>query len=153
MGNWIRAQLRWVFFILHFGGGFLILWLLFKLARFSFYPSHNINFSLEAFMQTGYLVAGVIWGNLGWDAFKRITPDASPRRFVYILTRTFIPICVALPIFLVILSMFFQGHYLYWKSACTWYNGVLIGIAILVLLLQRLYRHSESGFFNELWGG
>lgn len=152
MKSWMRKRLRWIFFTLHFGGGFLLLWLVFKLTLFSFFPMQGVRIGLEALTQTGYLVAGVIWGNVGWDAFKNIPSDASPSLLIYVLTRTLTPVLVLLPIFTIICSVFFEGHYLYWKQACTWQNGVFLSMAIIALLLQRLYRRSESGFFYRTWG-
>lgn len=147
-----RAMKRWIFFTLHFALGFVMLWFLHKLAQFSFLPLGRAPLWSQALVDTLYLVAGVIWGNVGWDAFKRFPKDASWSLFIYVLSRTLVPVLVALPLAIFILSLFFQTHYLSWRATVTWQNSVLLGSAILVLVLQRLYRRSEEGFFHKAWG-
>lgn len=151
VGTWVNRQLRWVFFALHFGGGFLLLWFIFYLARLSFYPLHGIPFALQTTVHTLYVVAGVVWGNVGWDAFKHIPRDASVSLFVYVLSRTLSPICVFIPIFAILFSVFSHGHYLDWKLACTSGNAGLLGIAVTVIVVQMFYRRSERGFFYRSW--
>src|SRR5690606_23923620 len=98
-----------------------------------------------------YLVAGVIWGNVGWDTFKRIPDDASISLLIYVLSRTLAPVAIVLPLILVLMDMFFQGNYLSWRIALTWQNIAILALGLVVLLLQRVYARSEKGFFYRAW--
>lgn len=143
---------RWIFFFLHFVLGFLLLWLILQLTQYGLFPRHGAQLWAEAAVQTIYLVAGVIWGNVGWDAFKQIPNGAQFSLMVYTLSRTVAPIAIGIPLPLIALSPFFQGQYISWRLMFTWQNAVLLCVAIVVFLLQKAYRRSEKGFFYKSWG-
>ena len=142
---------RRIFFALHFVLGFFLLWLLYQVIHYNVLPRTNPPLWLEAAVETAYLVTGVIWGNLGWDTFKKLSDDSEFSLMVYVLSRTLAPVVIVLPIFLVILDMFSQGEYLSWRLAWTWQNCTLVACAVVESILLSLYRKSEKGFFYRAW--
>jgi len=142
---------RGIFFALHFMLGFLVLWLIYQSIQHSVLPGTNPALWLEAAVETAYLVTGVIWGNLGWDTFKKIPEKAKFSLMIYVLSRTLAPVVIVLPIFLIVLDMFFLGKYLSWRLALTWQNWLLVVFAVVGLILLGFYRKSEMGFFYRAW--
>ena len=142
---------RHVFFAIHFVVGFLLLWLMYQYAHTSLLPPEHPPLWLESAVETSYLVAGVAWGNLGWDALKRIPQNADRSLLLYVLSRTMAPVAVFLPLVAIVLDFFYQGIYLSWRLAVSWENAGLLAAAAFVLVSQRLYARSEKGFFYRAW--
>ena len=138
---------RSIFFAVHFIGGFLLLWLLNQAIHVTLLPDEGAPLWVEAGIETLYLVAAVVWGNVGWDSLKRITANAPGSLLVYVLSRTLAPVAIWLPLFLIPMDFIHRGHLLPWKLAATWQNGLLLILGIAVFVLQRVYRRSENAFF------
>lgn len=63
-----------VYLTLHFVIGFFVLSSAYS--TLVNIEGYNEIYSLKASVETGYLLAGVIWGNVGWDGFNRIKSGA-----------------------------------------------------------------------------
>lgn len=143
-------MVRTIFFAFHFIGGFLLLWLAYTLATIRLLPTDSA-LELKAGLETAYLVTGVIWGNVGWDNFKRIPDNANFSLLAYILSRTLAPVVVGLPVVALVLDMFFQGTLVFWRPFLTWQHITLIVSAAVVGVTQRVYRKSPNAFYYSVW--
>ena len=102
--SWLSVCFSWVYLTLHFVIGFFVL--------SSAYSSlvnlegYNETFSLKASVETSYLLAGVIWGNVGWDGFNRIKSGA---KFSEIAKMTY---CFTIPVLFIVITLL-RLFYLY----------------------------------------
>lgn len=142
---------RWIYFILHFVGGFLILWLTYKVALEDLLPRHGASLLLTTAINTSYLVCGVIWGNVGWDTFKNFKEERWSF-LPYALSQTLAPVIITFPVIIIALEVFFQGQYLSWRIACTLTNVFFLGLVVVNFVLLLLYKRSERNFFYSAWG-
>jgi hypothetical protein len=145
--------MRWVYFLIHFFAGFFILWLFHQYVMLSFPPSNTRQLWLEGLIETSYLVAGVSWGNLGWDAFtKRMPSDSSISYVIYVSSRTLAPVMIALPVVANFVDIIIKGPVIWRASSLQWQNITLILFSIVSTLVLFLYRKSEPAVFYRSHG-
>lgn len=144
--------LKLYFFIVHYILGYALLWLMYVAAQYSFYPMHGAPLALRAAVQTIYLVAGVIGGNIGWDVLKSMHGDVHPQKFIYIFVKTLYPVIPLLIAGQILFSLFYEGHFQSLTAVVTLLNCVVLGLGLIMFILHRYYRRSESWFVYRIWG-
>lgn len=146
--------MRWIYFAGHFVAGFLLLWLTYTFVKQTFLvgPS-SPPLATEAFVETAYLLAGVVWGNVGWDTFTRRLPKgASFSMVAYALSRTVATPLIVLPVVLWIVDFVKQGPAVWRASGLTWSSAGLFLASLLLLAVYLRYRKSEMAVFYSAHG-
>jgi len=140
---------KFVFFSTHFIGGFCLLWLSYALVNVSLQGLLAESLWAKTLVETSFLISGVIWGNLGWDALKRISEDCTGSYVVFEMARSSAPLTVFLPVFLVAFDSIYKIKVVAVDYAFYWQHGLLLAVFAVMSSLLLLYRRSENALFFE----
>lgn len=146
--------MRWIYFVLHFVIGFFALWLSYTYAKISFlHDTNNVSLWLQGFVETTYLVLGVVWGSIGWDTFtRRIPPDSRPSLVVYALSQTLAPVAILLPVVFNAIELSGQGFATWKTTSLVWQNCLLWIMSLLLIMILMRYRKTEMPSFYRYHG-
>ena len=127
------SLLRLIFIILHFFGGFFGLWLVYHYSHLLLKGPLGGDVRAEAFIETLYLVLGVVWGNAGWDKLGEIQDHPSSHQIAKIIVWTTAPMSIVIPLIILALEFWidlseqnihwFNLHILFlvlWIGVLTW---------------------------------
>lgn len=107
---------KYAFFMVHFILGFLLLWLIYFNVQLSFHEYLDQNLSVKTFVETAFLVSGVVLGNTGWDALKEFNGCASFSDLAAGLAKTTTPVffCLIFTYFVINFVIHFEQGGFQW---------------------------------------
>lgn len=138
---------NFIFSLVHFLGGFCVLWLSYALVNVSFQVEIATTLWAKTLVETAFLICGVIWGNMGWDARKLVSKDSAWSYVVFEISRSSAPLAIVLPIFLAVFDFCYKARLATVDYALHWQQIVLLGVSLLVILVLVFYRRSERAFW------
>ena len=127
------------FFVIHLVVGFLTIWLCYAEIKHLFSMEIARSLMVESLVETGFLVITVIWGNLGWDSFRRLKPGVTGSNLPAELSKSTAPIAITMVVVLVLLDFNQETARLSWleRSLC---------IAAIIIVSFFYWRYQE-----DLW--
>jgi hypothetical protein len=132
------------FFAIHFGAGFVELWLTYYYAQLTMGEAMASNLWLKAGIETAFLVAGVIWGNLGWDEYKYLKSAGPDTTLAFALANATASLAVGLPIVFVTLDTVHNYSLVGFSWAIRQLPLSLIAAAAAVQLVLLAYRKEAA---------
>jgi hypothetical protein len=138
----VKSYVGKSFLFFHFFVGFLFLWLTyFQVGQILEMYAHNgDNFLLTSFIETLYLIGGVVWGNVGWDYHSKIKNGATASEIIGFLLEFPAFFMFAMPLiiatFKVLYSSFYDGFemgYYFLASSSVW-MVCIFGIIVTFIL-------------------
>ncbi|CAA0337074.1 membrane hypothetical protein [Alteromonas infernus] len=144
-GQRSKKALKWLFIMLHFVGGFFVLWLAYYYLQLLLEGPLTDNLLVKSLLETSYLVAGVAWGNIGWDRLNAITPKTSASDISKNIIFTTAPISIIVPGILLVSELVFRVSEGGWSWA--WYHfsvSTIWGVVVVISLIFA-YRKYVTG--------
>jgi hypothetical protein len=127
-----------VFFFLHFVLGFLNLWLFYHYVHLEAENLLESSLAVRTFLEVLFLVICVVWGNAGWDSYKKLGSGPQQSALIRELAKSSAPLLVLLPFVSVIFELYLDSSLvnIRWaldRLSLSWHIfSLLIGIGLLV---------------------
>lgn len=131
---------RRVFFFLHFLLGFLNLWLFYHYVHLEAEDLLKSSLAIRTFLEVLFLVISVVWGNAGWDSYKKLGSEPQHSTLIRELAKSSAPLLVLLPIVSVIFELYLDSSlvdisWAFDRLSLSWHIfSLLIGIGLLAYL-------------------
>ncbi|MGQ0798878.1 MAG: hypothetical protein ACT4NL_02040 [Pseudomarimonas sp.] len=123
---------QWSFFAVHMVAGFLNLWLGYAYVKASLVNELESSVPLSALLEAGFLLTGVVWGNLGWDALKEVRQATNWSHVIYQVARSTAPLVIWLPLFLIAVDAYKFGITTVFRTEQLVLLAVSFGVGVLV---------------------
>lgn len=132
--------LRYTFFVIHFIGGFAVLFLSYYYIQMLLGEELFTNVLLKSFVEVSYLVTGVVWGNAGWDRFGKFTSKCGLSELTQALVTTTAPVTIIFPPIVAVSELLIRTSEFGWEWA--WYRTslMLVWLSFASLALIYIYR-------------
>lgn len=140
-GKKSKKSLRILFVLLHFVGGFFVLWSAYFYLQLILEGPLSDNLLIKSLLETSYLIGGVAWGNIGWDRLSAITPETSASDIGKNIVFTTAPICIIVPGILIVSELFFRVSEGGWSWA--WYHFSISTVWIIVALTFLILAYKK----------
>ena len=127
-----------VFFFLHFVLGFLNLWLFYHHVHLEAENLLASNLAVRTFLEVVFLVICVVWGNAGWDSYKKLGSEPLQSTLIRELAKSSAPLLVLFPIVSVVFQFYLDSErvnasWAFEQLSLSWHVfSLLIGIGLLI---------------------
>jgi hypothetical protein len=137
--------LRLVFIFLHFFGGFFGLWLVYHYSHLLLSGPFENDVIAEAFIETLYLVLGVVWGNAGWDKLGEIRDHPSSHHIATIIVWTTAPMSIVIPLLILAIEFWIDlsEHNIHWFNLHLLFLLLWIAVLTWIRLWARGLQRDE----------
>jgi len=137
----LRPWIANIYLLVHYVLGFFMLWLTKdNLDKVNNSASGTL---ISGSIETAWLIAGVAWGNVGWDVSRSILKSGNIRSSIVALLKTTLPMLTLLPGIIYNIQIYhewFSGGFLYARHyAIEW-----MYLAPIVLIMMRGLRWAVS---------
>ncbi|MGH8050101.1 MAG: hypothetical protein ACREPB_05520 [Arenimonas sp.] len=133
-----------IFFILHFVFGFLTLWQFYYYIQLTVPALLTANLMLKTFLEVGFILICVVFGNSGWDSLKLLTPSTTGSELVKELSRSLAPMLIVLPVFSVLFDFAQNVSLVDFSWALSRLPLTWLGISLLVGVLLIYYQRNSD---------
>jgi|SRR5690554_944842 len=138
---------RYAFFLIHFVGGFVVLFLSYYYIQMLLGEQLLNNVLLKSFVEVSYLVTGVVWGNAGWDRFGKFTSKCSLSELTQALVTTTTPVTIIFPPIVVISELLIRSSEHGWEWA--WYQTSLMMVWLSFASLALIYIYRKLVVYRD----